>query len=361
MLALHPPRRRCDYLYRLVDTSPLFPLLLLSPPRPPGTPARSFNKRPEDFSSLEAYNDYLEEYESITFSLIHSIGSDLATTEAKIRSYELQNRASIEDNEERLARERDELERRERGEREWREGERRRFLEEEQRREREREEERKRIVEELVSPLSTLSLSLVPSLPAPCRQLTLCWLAHHQGTSNASAAQILALHRKRSTARNFSPPSGGSSASEVDPSLKLKFLSNLASSSSSAPKDSPAPEPSYDPLLDPLSDLTLYLPLPSSLPPLSLLPRRSLAPPGTKTYDPSLGTLVREAARDDSGGFSADEVWEKAVRVGMAGLGDAPVGWGVREGEGEGARVGARVGARAGGEAGGAMELGVGA
>ncbi|TNY21455.1 CDK-activating kinase assembly factor MAT1-domain-containing protein [Rhodotorula diobovata] len=262
--------------------------------------AKIFNKRPEDFSSLEAYNDYLEEYESITFSLIHSIGSDLATTEAKIRSYELQNRASIEDNEERLARERDELERRERGEREWREGERRRFLEEEQRREREREEERKRIVEEL-------------------------------GTSNASAAQILALHRKRSTARNFSPPSGGSSASEVDPSLKLKFLSNLASSSSSAPKDSPAPEPSYDPLLDPLSDLTLYLPLPSSLPPLSLLPRRSLAPPGTKTYDPSLGTLVREAARDDSGGFSADEVWEKAVRVGMAGLGDAPVGWGGKD------------------------------
>lgn len=197
------------------------------------------------------------------------------------------------------------------------------------------------------------TLSLVPSLPASChRQLTLGWFAHHQGTSNASAAQILALHRKRSTARNFSPPSG-SSASEVDPSLKLKFLSNLASSSAS--KDAPAPEFSYDPLLDPLSDLTLYLPLPSSLPPLSLLPRRSLAPPGTKTYDPSLGTLVREAARDDSGGFSADEVWEKAVRVGMAGLGDRPVGWGVREGEGAGARAGG------GGEGGGAMELEVGA
>ncbi|GAA5940874.1 hypothetical protein JCM3775_006836 [Rhodotorula graminis] len=248
--------------------------------------AKIFNKLPEDFASLEAYNDYLEEYEAITFSLIHSIGSDLATTEAKIRSYELQNRQSIEDNEERRARDKDDLERRERSEREWRESERRRYIEEEERREREREEERRRIVDEL-------------------------------GSSDASAAQILALHRKRSTARNFSPPT----SSSTDPSLKLKFLANLAGPSSSS---QPPPEAAYDPLLDPLSDLSLYAPAAA---PFSILPRRSHAAAGAPTYDPTLGALVREAGRDDSGGFRAEEVWEKAVRCALGGLWDAPRGW----------------------------------
>ncbi|GAA6052588.1 hypothetical protein JCM3770_003258 [Rhodotorula araucariae] len=256
--------------------------------------AKIFNKRPEDFSSIEAYNDYLEEYEAITFALIHSIGSDLAATEQKIKSYELQNRQSIEDNEERLAREKDDLERRERGEREWREAERRRYLDEEQRREREREDERRRVVEQLES-------------------------------STASAAQILAAHRKRSTARAFSPPpsSSGAGAGGIDPSLKLKFLSNLATpNASSAP--GAASKEAYDPLLDPLADLALFLPAPF---PPTLLPRRSLAPPGTTSFDPALGTLVREAARDDTAGFVPEQVWHKAVRSAVAGAWDAPRGW----------------------------------
>ncbi|BGP52425.1 TFIIH/NER complex subunit [Rhodotorula kratochvilovae] len=252
--------------------------------------AKIFNKRPEDFSSIEAYNDYLEEYESITFSLIHGIGSDLTLTEQKIKAYELQNRQSIEDNEERLAREKDDLERRERGERAWREEERRRYLDEEARREREREDERRRVVEQLES-------------------------------STASAAQILAAHRKRSTARGFSPPP--TTAAELDPSLKLNFLSHLSrTSSSSIPAADSEP---YDPLLDPLSDLALFLPAPF---PPSLLPRRSLAPPGQPSFDPALGALVREAARADEGGFRAEEVWAKAVRAAGAGGWDEPVGWG---------------------------------
>ena len=110
----------------------------------------SFNKQREDFSTEAAYNDYLEEYESITFSLIHSIGSDLAATEAKIRSYELQNRQSIEENEGRMEREREELERRERGEREWRESEKRRYELEEEEDRKAKEEERKLVLEALV-------------------------------------------------------------------------------------------------------------------------------------------------------------------------------------------------------------------
>lgn len=153
------------------------------------------------------------------------------------------------------------------------------------------------------------SLSLARSSSHPSRL---------QGSSDASAAQILALHRKRSTARNFSPPS----SSAVDPSLKLKFLANLSGPSSSS---APPPEATYDPLLDPLSDLALYAPTAA---PYAVLPRRSHAPPGAPTYDPTLGALVREAGRDDAGGFRAEEVWEKAVRTALGGLWDAPRGWG---------------------------------
>lgn len=111
----------------------------------------SFNKQREDFTTEAAYNDYLEEYESITFSLIHSIGQDLTATEAKIRSYELQNRQSIEENEERMDKEREELERRERGEREWRESEKRRYELEEEEDRKAKEEEKKLVLEALVS------------------------------------------------------------------------------------------------------------------------------------------------------------------------------------------------------------------
>ena len=112
--------------------------------------AKVFNKQPDDFASLEQYNDYLEEYEAITFSLINSIGNDLAETERKIRAYEAENRNSIDENEQRLAREKELVEARERGELEWRQLEKQRYLEEEERKDRERQQERKRVLEQLV-------------------------------------------------------------------------------------------------------------------------------------------------------------------------------------------------------------------
>lgn len=55
--------------------------------------ARVFNKRAEDFSSLRAYNDYLEMVEDITFNLMNEV--DVAETEAKIAAYEMENKDSI--------------------------------------------------------------------------------------------------------------------------------------------------------------------------------------------------------------------------------------------------------------------------
>ena len=56
----------------------------------------SFNRRPSEFTSLLAYNDYLEEVETVTFNLLNGI--DMAATEAKLATYAAQNAASISHN-----------------------------------------------------------------------------------------------------------------------------------------------------------------------------------------------------------------------------------------------------------------------
>ena len=130
--------------------------------------AKVFNKQPDDFATIDQYNDYLEEYEAITFSLINSIGNDLAETERKIRAYEAENRNSIDENEQRLAREKELVEARERGELEWRQLEKKRYLEEEERKDRERQEERKRVLEQLVRRQPPFSPSFPSSLTEMC-------------------------------------------------------------------------------------------------------------------------------------------------------------------------------------------------
>ena len=62
--------------------------------------AKSFNKRREDFKTLRAYNDYLEEVEDIIFNLVN--GTNVKQTEAKVSAYEAQNKSSIATNEARL-------------------------------------------------------------------------------------------------------------------------------------------------------------------------------------------------------------------------------------------------------------------
>jgi CDK-activating kinase assembly factor MAT1 len=58
--------------------------------------AAVFNRREDEFESLRAYNDYLNEVEDLTFNLIEGI--DLDATEKRVRRYEKENRASIEAN-----------------------------------------------------------------------------------------------------------------------------------------------------------------------------------------------------------------------------------------------------------------------
>lgn len=52
-----------------------------------------YNKRQEDFPTLRAYNDYLEEVEDIIFSLIE--GVDVASTEEKLLKYQNENAEAI--------------------------------------------------------------------------------------------------------------------------------------------------------------------------------------------------------------------------------------------------------------------------
>eukprot|EP00271_Cylindrocystis_brebissonii_P005220 TRINITY_DN17179_c0_g2_i1.p1 TRINITY_DN17179_c0_g2~~TRINITY_DN17179_c0_g2_i1.p1 ORF type:complete len:193 (+),score=43.57 TRINITY_DN17179_c0_g2_i1:353-931(+) len=54
---------------------------------------RIYNKQQQDFPSLRAYNDYLEEIEDIIFNLAE--GQDVPATEAKVKAYEDENREHI--------------------------------------------------------------------------------------------------------------------------------------------------------------------------------------------------------------------------------------------------------------------------
>ncbi|KAI9794238.1 MAG: TFIIH/NER complex subunit [Peltula sp. TS41687] len=55
-----------------------------------------FNRREEDFTTLKAYNDYLEKVESVTFNLLNNV--DAAATEAELASYAKANADSISHN-----------------------------------------------------------------------------------------------------------------------------------------------------------------------------------------------------------------------------------------------------------------------
>ncbi|ORY82100.1 CDK-activating kinase assembly factor MAT1-domain-containing protein, partial [Protomyces lactucae-debilis] len=54
---------------------------------------RIYNKTEEDFDSLRAYNDYLEQVEMITFNLTQ--GVDVAETEKQVKAYQYANKQSI--------------------------------------------------------------------------------------------------------------------------------------------------------------------------------------------------------------------------------------------------------------------------
>lgn len=69
---------------------------------------RDYNKREEDFATLDGYNDYLEEIESIVYNLCNNI--DIINTNKRIEQYKKENREIIIRNKTRVGREEYELE-----------------------------------------------------------------------------------------------------------------------------------------------------------------------------------------------------------------------------------------------------------
>lgn len=69
---------------------------------------RDYNKKEEDFGSLDEYNDYLEDIENIIFNLTNNI--DIIGTNKRIEQYKQANRELILKNKSKLGREENELE-----------------------------------------------------------------------------------------------------------------------------------------------------------------------------------------------------------------------------------------------------------
>uniref|UniRef100_A0A1B0GK57 Uncharacterized protein n=1 Tax=Lutzomyia longipalpis TaxID=7200 RepID=A0A1B0GK57_LUTLO len=68
---------------------------------------RDYNKKEDDFETLEEYNDYLEEIETIIFNLSNDI--DIVNTNKRIEQYKKENREIITKNKSRIGREEYEL------------------------------------------------------------------------------------------------------------------------------------------------------------------------------------------------------------------------------------------------------------
>lgn len=69
---------------------------------------RDFNKKEEDFSTLQEYNDYLEEVETIIYNLTNNI--DVVATNKRIEQYKKENKDLILKNKSKIGREEMELE-----------------------------------------------------------------------------------------------------------------------------------------------------------------------------------------------------------------------------------------------------------
>ncbi|KAH7342073.1 CDK-activating kinase assembly factor MAT1-domain-containing protein [Rhizoctonia solani] len=226
--------------------------------------AKHFNKRLEDFDSLQEYNDYLEEVETIAFNLVNDI--DVAAMEAKIAEHRAANAALIELNEQREAREaaslRD-IEERERLDRQQRAEEARRAEEEE-----ERERERSKL--ELINQLES---------------------------SNAPASRVLAKakaqQRQRETMRNPGSTMPSSSA----------LLRAKAAARAEAAVDVP-----HVPITDHWSAETHRFTLKES-------------------YDDALSIGVRADPRGvmRAGGYIIEQAWSRALSCGVMGLDIPPL------------------------------------
>lgn len=109
----------------------------------------SFNRREEEFETLQDYNDYLNDVEDITYDLIHRINVEQA--EAKLRKYAEANQASIKENEVLALQEASAWEAQQAAEKEQAKLRREAALRENQQLERERLEGRRDVINQLAS------------------------------------------------------------------------------------------------------------------------------------------------------------------------------------------------------------------
>lgn len=69
---------------------------------------KDYNKKEDDFETLEDFNNYLEEIETLVFNLCNNI--DIITTNKRIEMYKKENREVIMKNKSRIGREEYEIE-----------------------------------------------------------------------------------------------------------------------------------------------------------------------------------------------------------------------------------------------------------
>lgn len=109
----------------------------------------SFNREEEDFDTLKAYNDYLNNVEDITFNLIQNI--DVEASEKKLRDYEAANKQAILNNVVRAREGAESIQARQAAELESAQFRRLAAVREEEEARREQEEERKNLLQKLAS------------------------------------------------------------------------------------------------------------------------------------------------------------------------------------------------------------------
>ncbi|CAE6432667.1 unnamed protein product [Rhizoctonia solani] len=246
--------------------------------------AKHFNKRLEDFETLQDYNDYLEEVETIgkltwfrfyprcSYSYVHATAFnlvndiDVAAMEAKIAEHRAANAALIEQNEQREVQEATNLrniEERERQDRQQRAEEARRAEEEE-----ERERERSKL--ELINQLESSS--------APASRVL---------------AKAKAQQRQRETMRNLGSAVPSSSA----------LLRAKAAARAEAAVDVP-----HVPITDHWSAETHRFTLKES-------------------YDDALSVGVRADPKGvmRAGGYIIEQAWSRALSCGVMGLDIPPL------------------------------------
>lgn len=231
--------------------------------------AAVFNQQEDDFVDLQAYNDYLQKVEDLTFDLVNGSDAQRSAAEAELQRWEAEHKADIERNR-KAGREADEQSRRRRAAEQ--EAVRQRRLDAA----REAEEEKQERARNREAELESLAKGQVPGDATQRVQLK------RRGQANraveAAAGAVIA-------ATTTSSADGGR--------LSIRGLKEK--------KKAPAPEGPYDPFGGPV-----------------FVPTRYKLHPGLKHHD---SDRYRNDSQHRTGGFSFDDYYARVMFEAFAGLG----------------------------------------